>query len=428
MAKYTIQPGPVSGDVKVPPSKSHTLRAILFGLMGNGKTTIHNYLHSPDTMAMIEAVKAFGTEIEMTDETIIIDGVNGYLKPADNVIESGNSGQVLRFIAALAALGHTYTVITGDASIRSNRPVKPLLHGLKGLDVFATTTRQNDFAPIIIRGPIQPGSVTLSGEDSQPVSGLLIAASFAKGPIHIHVTRPGEKPWIDLTLSWLDKLGLPYTNDNYKHYIIPGRGSYKGFETIIPGDFSSCAYPLVAAIITNSEVTLHNIDMQDAQGDKKLIEVLVEMGAKIEIDEENRTLTVLKGSKLKGMKVDINDFVDAVTIMAVIGCYAEGKTTIVNAAIARKKESDRIHAITTELRKMGARIEEHDDGMTITHSELRGAEVETYHDHRMVLSLSVAALGAIGKTTVNGIECVTKTYATFLEDFQNLGVNIEVDS
>ncbi len=428
MDKYTIQPGPISGNITVPPSKSHTLRAILFGLMGKGKTTIHNYLHSPDTIAMIAAVKAFGAKIEMTDKTMIIDGVDGDLKPAENIIDSGNSGQVLRFIAALAALGHTYTVITGDASIRNNRPVKPLLNGLKGLSVFATSTRKNNFAPIIIRGPIHPGSTMLSGEDSQPVSGLLIAASFAKGPIHIHVTNPGEKPWIDLTLNWFNKLGLSYTNNNYKHYIIPGMGSYKGFNTIIPGDFSSCAYPLVAAIITNSEVTLHNLDMQDAQGDKKLIEVLMKMGAKIETDTQNRTLTVLKGSKLKGMEVDINDFIDAITIMSVIGCYAEGKTTIVNASIARHKESDRIHAITTELRKMNANIEEHDDGMTITHSELRGATVETYHDHRMVLSLSVAALGAIGKTTINGIKYATKTYATFLEDFQNLGVNIEVAS
>ncbi|MCK4934670.1 MAG: 3-phosphoshikimate 1-carboxyvinyltransferase [Simkaniaceae bacterium] len=428
MVKYKINPGTISGSVAIPPSKSHTLRAIVFGLMASGKTTIYHYLKSPDTSYMIEAVKQFGAKVTVTEECISLEGVGGKLQPAANVIESGNSGQVLRFIGAIAALSDTYTVITGDDSIRSNRPIKPLLEGLEGLGAFAKSTRQNNFAPIIIKGPIRPGKTTLCGSDSQPVSGLLIAASFSKGPIHIQVENPGEKPWIDLTLNWLDKLGLPYSNDGYTHYIIPGNSRIDGFDTIIPGDFSSLAYPLVAAIITNSEVKLCNVDMKDSQGDKKIIETLIEMGAIIEIDEIGRSLTVKKGAKLKGMKIDINDFVDSITILAVVGCYASGTTEIVNGAIARKKESDRIHAITTELRKMGAKIEEKEDGMIITHSDLIGKEVETYHDHRMALSLSVAALGAIGETIINGAECVTKTYATFFEDFQKLGAKIEVIS
>ncbi|MBS0652192.1 MAG: 3-phosphoshikimate 1-carboxyvinyltransferase [Verrucomicrobia bacterium] len=426
MTKFHISPSSLRGTIAIPPSKSHTLRAILFGLMGKGKTHVRNYLNSPDTFAMVEAIRMCGATVDLNDNEILIKGTDGKLQSAENVIDSGNSGQVLRFIGALAGLSPTYTVITGDHSIRHNRPVKPLLNALTQLGAMADSMRQDGYAPIIIKGPMKPGKVTLPGEDSQPVSGMLIATCFLKGKSEIFVDNPGEKPWIDLTLSWMKRLNLRVDNDNYTHYTVHGNGSYEGFDISVPGDFSSAAFPVAAALVTDSELTLTNIDMSDCQGDKKLIEVLIAMGAKIEIDDQKKQLKVKKGSKLKGMELDINDYIDAITILAVIGCFAEGTTRIVNAAVARKKESDRIRSICIELKKMEASIEETPDGLIVSRSALNGTHLKSYADHRMAMSLSIAALGAKGESVIDGVECVAKTFPTFARDLADLGASIEV--
>jgi 3-phosphoshikimate 1-carboxyvinyltransferase len=331
----------------------------------------------------------------------------------------------LRFVGALAALSPTYTILTGDTSIRHNRPVKPLLDGLNQLGAFAASSRLDGYAPIIVRGPLKSGTAFLAGEDSQPVSGLLIAGAFAKVPIEIKVANPGEKPWINLTLDWFDRLKIRYKNEKFEHYQMMGGSSIQGFEYTVPGDFSSAAFPLAAAILTQSEVLLKNVDLDDPQGDKAIVHVLQKMGARLEIDKTKKTIAVRKGSILKGMKIDVNDFIDAVPILAVVGCFADGETEIVNAAIARKKESDRIHCIAHELKKMGADIEERPDGLLIRPALLHGAHLETYHDHRLVLSLSVAAMAANGESSLVGVECAAKTYPSFYEDFRVLGARIE---
>jgi len=426
MTKFHIHPSSIKGAVAIPPSKSHTLRAILFAAMAKGNSEIRNFLHSPDSTAMIEAMRAFGAKIDIAANHLLIRGLSGKLEAAENVIDSGNSGQVLRFVGALAALCPAYTVITGDHSIRHNRPVKPLLSALSQLGALADSARLDGYAPIIIKGKMQSGKAHLPGEDSQPVSGMLIACSFLQGKSTIEVSDPGEKPWIDLTLFWLKKFDIHVEHQNYTHYHIPGNAKIDGFNTVIPGDFSSAAFPIAAALVTGSELTLTNIDMNDCQGDKKLIEVLQKMGAKIDIDHTKKTLHIHKNSKLKGMRIDINDFIDAVPILSVIGCYAEGTTEIVNAGVARKKESDRIHAMATELKKMGANIHENPDGLKISHSPLSGAHLDSWRDHRIAMSLCIAALGATGHTKIEGAECVSKTYPGFAHDFRAIGADIEV--
>ncbi len=426
MTKFLIRPSSVQGTVIVPPSKSHTLRAILFASMANGLSEVRNFLHSPDATAMIEAMRLFGASIEVTADFLKIRGLNGKLTSAENVIDSGNSGQVLRFVGALAALSTSYTIVTGDHSIRHHRPVKPLLEALSQLGAMAVSSRLDDYAPIIIKGPMQPGYAQLPGEDSQPVSGILIATSFLSGKTTIDVTSPGEKPWVDLTLFWLKKFGIEISHHNYSRYTVPGSARVDGFSFLIPGDFSSAAFPIAAALITNSELRLTNIDMQDCQGDKKFIEIVQQMGAKIDIDEKKNALTVRQHSKLKGMRIDVNDFIDATPILSVMGCFAEGTTEIIHASIARKKESDRLHAMATELKKMGAAIEEKPDGLVIAHSPLHGAQVSSWRDHRIAMSLAIAGLGASSDTQVEGAECVAKTYPSFVHDFRAIKAAIEV--
>ncbi len=423
MVKLLVSPSKISGTLVIPTSKSHTLRAILFAALSSGKSKIHAVLESPDTEAMIQAVCLLGATVTREHNTLLIEGVAGIPKVPNNIIDCGNSGQVLRFVGAVAGLIPEFTILTGDHSIRHHRPVLPLLGALKQLGAFAESSRQDGYAPIIIRGPLTKNYALLEGSDSQPVSGLLIAAAFAPFPIELKVSNPGEKPWIDLTLHWLNRFGIRYEMEHYTTYRLHGKEKIAGFEYTIPGDWSTASFPIAAALITGSEVTLTNISLEDIQGDKALIFLLQQMGADIQVNTQAHSLTVKKGKPLQGVTVDINDFVDALPILSVIACFAEGTTEITGAAIARKKESDRIHAICTELKKMGASIEEKEEGVVIHTSKLQGAELHTYHDHRIALSLSIAALGASTPSTIHGLECVAKTYPTFYEDFRTLGAN-----
>ncbi len=415
----------MKGGISVPASKSHTLRALLFGALGRGKSRINRYLPSSDTHAMIEACRLFGAALDVSPHHIDIEGISGKVDHTEDVINAGNSGIVLRFCTAIGALAKKPVVITGDYSIRHQRPMKPLLGGLAQLGVSTASMRGDGYAPVIIQGPIKPGRALLNGEDSQPVSALLIASAFAEGPVELEVQNPGEKPWISLTLDWFDKLSIPYENRAFERYRLLGNSRIEGFEYTVPGDFSSAAFPIAAALITQSELTVHNIDMNDSQGDKELLRVFQKMGGAIEIDEENKTVHVKKGGPLRGLEVDINAFIDAITILAVVSCYAEGETRIVNAAVAKQKECNRIRCIAEELRKMGADITETEEGLCIRKSSLKGAHVHSHHDHRMAMSLAVAALGAEGETIVDSVECVSKTFPTFKRDFNALGADIE---
>lgn len=392
--------------------------------MAKGKSRIQHPLPSPDTVAMVDAMRHLGAVIDMTDDALIIDGAAGKLNPAEDVIDCGNSGQVLRFIGALAALSESYTILTGDFSIRHNRPIAPLLIALNQLGAFAVSSRQDGYAPIIIKGPLKGGKASLDGRDSQPISGLLMLGAFA--PLELHVTNPGEKPWIALTLSWFEKLGIPYENKNFEYYKMKGHTHLNSFDYKVPGDFSSAAFPIAAAIISGSEITLDNIDLSDSQGDKAIIDAFKSMGA--DFASDGNKLIVKKGKTLKGATLDINDFIDALPILAVVGCFASTETQIVNAAIARNKESDRIHCIAMELKKMGADIEEKHDGLIVRPSGLHGAkDLQSHHDHRLAMALSVAALGARGESVIHGIECVAKSYPNFFEHLIRLGAKVVIE-
>ncbi len=423
MASVRIKSGKLHGTITIPTSKSHTIRSLLFALMAKGKSHIRHPLPSPDTFAMLDAIRHLGAKVDMDQKALIIGGTAGKLQPAEDIIQCGNSGQVLRFIGAMAALSPSYTILTGDLSIRHNRPIKPLLDALSQLGALAVSSRLDGYAPIIVKGPLQGSKASLTGEDSQPVSGLLMLGAFS--PLELRVTNPGEKPWIALTLHWFDRLGIPYENWNFERYKMKGGTHLHGFEYTVPGDFSSAAFPLAAAVITHSEITLDNMDLKDIQGDKAILPALESMGARFE--SRGSKLTVKKTQTLKGVRIDINDFIDALPILAVVGCFAKGKTEIVNAAIARKKESDRIHCIASELKKMGAEIEEKPDGLIIHPAELHGAlNLESHRDHRLAMALSVAALAAQGESVIHGIESIAKSYPSFFDDFQKIGAHMEV--
>ena len=446
--KLTPVLGGLSGAISVPPSKSHTLRAILFASIAEGESVIRHYLESPDTTAMILACRQIGAKIDIFSGYLKIKGMAGQPQQPDDVINVGNSGQVLRFVGAICALiGEQGTaVLTGDASIRHNRPIKPLMDALNQLGARCESLRGDHFSPMLLKGRIQPGIVQMDGSDSQPVSAMLIASAFLKSShashtshvmkksqcVEIKVSNAGEKSWIALTLDWFDRLNLNYENVNaqFDHYIVPTHQHIQGFEYVVPTDFSALAYPLVAAMISQSEITIEYVDMSDSQGDKGLIEVLQSLGANIQYDVRKQSLSVLKKHAFEANEVpviDVNAFIDAVPILAVLGCFLPKGLRIENAAIARNKESDRLAVMTDMLRKMNAKIEEFPDGLLIYHSFLRAPEKPLYshHDHRIAMALSVAALMVSGSkvTIIEDVDCVNKSFPKFDKIMQSIGAS-----
>lgn len=413
----------LTGTMTIPASKSQTLRSILFASLASGVSRIKNPLDSPDTYAMIQACIQIGAQINAFDNELEIIGVNGQPKTPDDIIDAGNSGQVLRFIGAIAGLNHGYTVITGDHSIRYNRPVAPLLSGLQQLGCVAISTKQDGKAPIVIKGPMRGGRIEIEGQDSQPVSGLIIASAFAPLPITIHVLHSGEHEWVALTLSWLSRLGIPYQAHGFHDYQLLGKARYSGFSYQVPADFSSAAFPIIAACVTHSRIVIHHLDRDDPQGDKQLIDILIANGLNITWNGGHMIIDA-RDFNIPGMHINMNPIIDALPILAVLACFAQSESILFGAEIARHKESDRLKAITMELRKMGAIIEELPDGLKISPSMLKGSEVTSHSDHRIAMALAVAGLGALGQTKIIDIQCIHKSFPGFVKAFQDLGANI----
>lgn len=420
LTKVTLRRSSLSGEVAIPPSKSQTMRALSFALLSQERSVITNPLSSPDVQNMIHACRLMGARVDCYPGRIEVEGG---LKCAEDVIDCGNSGLVLRLIGAIAAHLPSYTVLTGDRSIRHRREAKPLIDGLNQLGAWAVSSRGDGHAPLIIRGTIRGGKAAIRGEDSQPVSALLMSAALAPDSTELFVESPGELPWVALTLSWLDRFEIGYENRDYTHYSVKGGATIPGFNYTVPGDWSSALYPIAAALATDSEITLHGVDYSDPQGDKEVVALLQSLGANIAIS--GRSLTVRRGGSLQGARIDIGKFIDAITLLPVLACKACGPTHIYGGAIARHKESDRIQSIVSQLKKMGARIEETPDGMVIYPSELRGAQVTCFEDHRMALALSIAALSANGPTEIIGTETVVKSFPGYFQVLKQLGAVVE---
>ena len=408
------------GWVKVPPNKSQSFRALIFAALAEGKSKILSPAVSNDWMHATEALEMFGATIEPKAGGIWeVTGNGGHLRTPDDVVQAGNSGIMLRFGAALAACCGGHTVLSGDESLRHIRLCQPLLDAINSLGGWAVSTKGDGHAPLVVRGPLKGGRAEIDGLDSQPVSALLIACSLAEAPTELLIRRAGEKPWVKMTLAWLDRLGIEYKNENFERYTIAGRSRWKAFESRIPLDWSAALYPIVAALLTpDSEVQVPGMDLADEQGDKAVLDILRKMGGQIEAS--GGTVTA-RSSRLIGATIDCNDFVDQFTLLAVVGACAEGETRLVNAEVCRHKECDRIARTREALAAMGAAVEELPDGLVIRKSRLRGCRLDSHQDHRMVMTMTLAALAAEGETRISDVECVKKTFPGFIEQMRGVG-------
>ncbi|HWQ20018.1 MAG TPA: 3-phosphoshikimate 1-carboxyvinyltransferase [Methanotrichaceae archaeon] len=414
----SVEKSVVSGEVSAPPSKSYTHRAILITALGPGGM-VRRPLISADTRATIAASQAFGAKVDI-DGDIQIEGVSGRPNTPDDVINVLNSGTTLRFSSAVAALTDG-AVLTGDSSIRS-RPNGPLLSALNDLGARAFSIKGNKKAPLVIQGKMKGGVANLDGSvSSQFLSALLIACPLAEG--HTVIKIQGElksRPYAEITLDMLREAGA-VIEDSAQEFSMDGGQSYNLQSFTIPGDFSSASYPLAAAAITGSRVSVNGI-LPSRQGDSAIIDILRRMGAEISWNKEEGVLRI-EGKELHGIDIDASMTPDLVPTIAVLGAVARGRTVVRNAEHVRHKETDRLHAMAVELSKMGADIKERPDGLEISGGKLHGAEVHGYDDHRIVMALAIAGLVA-GGTRIDTAESVDVSYPGFFEKMAGIGASI----
>lgn len=427
--KWTVKASHLSGTIVVPPSKSHTIRALLVAALAQGESRLVNPLLKGDGASALGAIAALGARYRTEHKTgegdvLYINGFGGNLDGGEENVWLGNSGTGLNLIMSAAALGSKTRRFDGDASLRS-RPVKPLLDALAALGARYTIEGKNSSLPFTITGPLTGGETTVSGLTSQYLSSLLFAAARLPNDTLIRVSDLHERPYVDLTLWWLNKLGVRYeTVAPYEAYRVKGGQGWKPIDMRIPGDFSGATFAAVAAAVTRSRIELSNIDFSDPQGDKGVFDVLERSGISV---LRTATGAVVDGSASRpvGIEIDLNAMPDSLPALAVLGTVCEGETRLVNVKQARIKETDRIAVMTVELRKMGADIEELPDGLVIRKSALSGAAVNGHDDHRVVMSLALAGMIASGETVIGTAEAAEVTYPSFYEDFRAIGAKIQ---
>lgn len=415
----------LKGQIPVPASKSHTIRATAIASLANGQSVIRNSLISSDTLSCVDCYRSLGAEIDTSrDDCWIVEGFAG--KPAipEKTIDVGNSGTTLRIAIGTAALleKSQSAEFTGDNQIKS-RPIGPLLDSLSDLGANAISLNDNGKAPVKIAGKLIGGKTVIQCTTSQYLSSLLLACPLAEQETTIDVSLLNEPDYAKMTLDWLDKQHIKYKNNDMKRFIIAPGQIYKPFDLSVPADFSSATFFLCAGAILG-EVELLGLDFTDNQPDKSVIEYLKAMGASIEIQADRVTV---KKSTLKGTKIDMNRTPDALPAMAVTALFAEGITELVNVPQARLKETDRIRCMAEELQKLGGRIEELSDGLIVHHSpSLKSTPLNGRSDHRIVMALSLAGMAISGTTEIDTAEAMNVTFPNYVDLMQKIGANMKI--
>jgi 3-phosphoshikimate 1-carboxyvinyltransferase len=418
--KLISQASKLSGSIDIPGSKSHTIRAVAIATMAEGKSILRKVLMSDDTRSAMKAAEAFGAKVELNGDDLTITGIGGQNIPENISIDVGNSGTTLRIFTALAATFNTTVKFDGDDSVRQ-RLMTPLFSALENLGAKVSSNQGK--CPFEITGPITGGKTNVDGISSQFLTALLFATPLIGGDSEITVDDLHEKPYVSITLDWLNKQNIKYSSQGLDQFKITGNQQYKAFDSRIAADFSSATFAICAAAITRSELFITGLDFNDYQGDKAVFDYLRKMGMQVEHTSKGVRVNCLE---LKGAELDINDTPDALPALAAAACFADGRTILGNVKQARLKECDRIAAMATELTKMGGKVKELPDGIIIEGAPLTGTKVHGYHDHRMVMALALAGMGAAGITNIDTAEATSVTYPSFVDDYKQLGANLNL--
>ncbi|HZO11520.1 MAG TPA: 3-phosphoshikimate 1-carboxyvinyltransferase [Nitrososphaeraceae archaeon] len=426
MDKIFVTRSILNGNVSCPPSKSYTHRAIFISSLARGNSHIINPLISRDTIATIDACRAFGIKIRKRGQELIISGKDT-LKIPNDVINVENSGTTMRFVTAISSLVKGgYVVITGDDSIRK-RPMGPLLLALQQLGINCFSARENDRAPIIVQGGgIGGKQVTIDGSiSSQFISGMLIAGACAKSEISLSVVgKQVSKTYIESTINVMSKFGaeIKYSRDYKRYYIFNNR--YVPTTFTIPGDFSTAALLLSAGTLVGNEITVGNLDFSLPQGDSKILEILKKIGAIISINKKNGTVKTIGTEELDGGEFDLSDTPDLLPVVAILSLKSKKPVRIFGVSHTRYKETDRLRIIASELRKLGVNTKLLPDEIMITSpKKLKNAQLDSHNDHRLFMSFVIAAM-LTEKSVVDGVESVDVSYPSFVQDMKGIGAKL----
>lgn len=422
MKALTLQPiKSLSGEVRLPGSKSISNRALLLAALAQGDTRILNLLDSEDTQLMRRALSALGVSLAQQGDAWLIKGVGGPLV-RDNrrsELDLGLAGTALRPLTAALALGNGEFVLDGNARMRE-RPIGHLVDALNALGADIGYVGKAGYPPVRVRGRGLAGGAARidGGQSSQFLTSLLLAAPLAETPVRVQVV--GElvsKPYIDITLELMARFGAEARNDGYRRFSVATGGYRSPGDYLVEGDASSASYFLAAGAIAGEGVQVHGIGRGSIQGDVAFVDVLAAMGAQV---QRQATSIRVKPGRLVGVEADLNPIPDAAMTVAVLALFAKGRTCIRNIANWRIKETDRLAAMAAELRKLGAGVEEGADYLAIDPpAHLKSAAIDTYGDHRMAMCFSLAALGGVS-VTIKDPNCVAKTFPDYFEKFKAL--------
>ena len=413
--------GPVNGSIRPPGSKSITNRALICAALADGASTLTGALESEDTHVMIAALQQLGIAVDVSDRgrTLRVAGCGGKIPAKSAELFIANSGTSMRFLTAMATIGHGAYKLDGIARMRE-RPIGDLVSSLRQLGVQIEALGANDCPPVAVTASGLPGGeASIRGDvSSQFLSGLLMAAPYAKQPITLKVSGTLVSiPYVDMTIKVMKSFGATATaTKNYSQIAVANTNRYRGIDYAIEPDASAASYFFALAAITGGRITVENLSRASLQGDVEFCDCLAQMGASVEYGPDSITV---QGGKLHGIDVDMNGISDTVQTLSVVALFADGPTRMRNVAHIRHKETDRIGATACELRKLGATVDETEEGLTVHPGTLRGAAIDTYNDHRMAMSFALAGLRTPG-VVIRNPGCTSKTYPEFFEDLARL--------
>lgn len=418
----TIQPftKPVLANVSPPGSKSYTNRVLPLAALAEGKSSLEGALFSDDTKYMAQALRQLGVQV-LEDEAAArfeVFGTGGKLTPSSQTLFIGNSGTSARFLPPLVALGQSEYLIDGIEAMRQ-RPIQPLIEALNQIGSQVSSIHGTGCPPIRIQASgVRGGSVRIRGDlSSQYLSGLLMSAPYFEHGLELIVEGDlVSKPYLEVTAQAMQAFGVELENHNFERFVVrPSR--YQPTTYLVEPDASAASYLFAAAAITNGQVTVAGLGTNSLQGDLHFVRILEQMGCTVQMTP-NQT-TVIGTPTLRGLEVDMSQISDTAQTLAAVAVFADRPTRVTGIGFIRKKETDRVRAVVTELQRLGIKAIEEDDGFIIHPGQITPARVETYDDHRMAMSFALIGIRQAGVNILDP-KCTSKTFPNYWDVLENM--------
>ncbi len=404
-------------EIAAPPSKAHTLRALIIGSLAKGTTVIKNPLFGQDQLNVINCLKKLGVKIDISGNKIFVEGSDGKYKPIEDRLDVGESGVGMNFLSAAANLSDKPIIITGSKRL-TERPIDEVINGMRQLGCKIDYLDKEGFPPAkIYGGGIRGGKAAIKGgKTSQYFSAITISSPYAENAVTLNcIDEMTEKPYFDISLQMMSEFGVDAVNKNYKQIIIPCGGKYSAREITIEGDYSSASFFFLAAAICKTKVTVSGLRSDTKQGDKVFLNLIEKMGCKV---SQTKDKTSVQGEELIAIEQDMSNIPDLVPPTAIAAAFAKGNSRLTNIGHLRLKECDRLAVMVSELNKMGVSVECNEDSLTIEGTrQAHGAKIDPRNDHRIAMSFAAAGL-VTGQQVIENENCVAKSFPDFWERFE----------